>query len=180
MKDKLNQLRSLSEGIENTEVKMQIDSLVSAIDSDYNSLQTKLSLTTKESIGRKQKLADAYQKLNDMDELKLKLNQFQNENINLAKYREKAVEQKSIYNERIKTLFDTKLANQNNKDYSKYQKLISQFDFENATEQAYDSNRRNYELLELGGVFGNQKLIAPTLKKPASTTTKQTSGRWNK
>lgn len=181
MKQYIDKIRTLSQGIENTEVKMQLDSVATALDNEYTNIDSRLKLTTKQSIGRKEKLNDLYQKLSEMETLKLKLEQYQTQIGKLSKYRQAAVQQKKQYNSKIKTWFDARLSNQNSKDYAKYATIATQFNFQNDQDQSVlDNNRKTYQLLQLAGVFGNQKLIAPTINKPIATTPTKTTSRWNK
>ena len=180
MKEALQELKSLAQTLDNVEVRDRIEQLSTVLTSDYENLQTKLKLTTRESVGRKEKLNELYQKLNDFDSTKVKLSQYQAQIEKLSQYRNKAVEQKKMYNNKIKTLFDTKLANQNNKDYAKYKTLSSQFNFESQDQTTFDKNKQKYELLELAGTFGQDKLINVNLNKSNPTQTKPSGSRWNK
>ena len=58
MKDYIDKIRTISEGLDNPEVKQELDSIASSLDNEYNSLDSRLKLTVKQSIGRKQKLSD--------------------------------------------------------------------------------------------------------------------------
>ena len=181
MKQYLDKIRQISDSVESTEVKVQLDSIVAALDNEYNSLDTKLKMTTKQSIGRKQKLADVYEKLNDFDTLKLKLSQYESDIEKLSKYHQKAVQQKKMYNDKINTYFSVKLSNENHKDYNKFKTIATQFNSESADQATYDANRTKYELLQIAGTFGNEKLINTTLPKPSAAYNTKTSGsRWNK
>lgn len=181
MKQYIDKLKTISQELENSEVKVQLDSITAALDNQYMTLQGKLKLTTKESIDRKQKLRDSYERLNEMDTLKLKLNQYESEIQNLSKYRIKAIQQKKMYNAKIKTFFDTKLSNSNNKDYSKFATIYTQFNFQSDDESVLDHNKRNYQLLQLAGTFGNDKLLNnTTLPKPNPAGKNNTTSRWNR
>lgn len=180
MKDYIDKIRTISEGLDNPEVKQELDSIASSLDTQYTNLESKLKMTVKQSIGRKQKLSDMYQKLNDMDTLKLKLGQYQAQIQKLSKYHQAAVNQKKQYNNRIKTYFDTKLSNENHKDFNKFKTIYTQFNFESEDQSVLDSNKTKYELLQLAGTFGNEKLINATIPKPNTTNTKKPGTRFNK
>lgn len=180
MKDYIDKIRTISEGLDNPEVKQELDSIASSLDNEYNSLDSRLKMTVKQSIGRKQKLSDMYQKLSEMDTLKMKLGQYQTQIQKLSKYHQAAVNQKKQYNNKIKTYFDTKLSNENHKDFNKFKTIYTQFNFDSEDQSVLDSNRTKYELLQIAGTFGNQKLINATLPKPNTNNTKKPGTRFNK
>lgn len=75
-------------------------------------------------------------------------------------------------------MFEQRLSNETNKDYSKFQQLATQFDFQTQDEHIYDNNKKVYDILQLSGVFGQDTLTKMnTLPKSGQPTTKQTKGR---
>ena len=47
MKDYIDKIRTISEGLDNPEVKQELDSIASSLDDQYNSLDARLKLTVK-------------------------------------------------------------------------------------------------------------------------------------
>lgn len=177
MKDLINSLQEKIQGLDNLEAKDQLTGIVARLLPEYQQLESKVKLVTKESIGRKQKLNELYEKVDTMSKLQLQLEVVRQQNEKLNKYHEAAVNQKKIYNERIKTYFDTKLSNEMNKDYHTFKNLYSQFNFNAEDETVYDRNKQKYELLQLTGVFGNEKLV-DTKQLPKPHQKKPSTGRW--
>ena len=169
MKDILDQVRSQVEQIESDEVKTSLDSLLGKIQSEYQMLDSKLKLTTKQSITRKQKLNQLYQKMNQFDTLRLKTGQYEQQIQKLKQYQNKAIQQKKLVNNKIKTLFDVKLSNETHKDYQKYKAISSQFNFESEDQHVLDSNKKVYDILQLAGTFGTQSIGKLINTLPPST-----------
>lgn len=177
MKTTLNKLNQFANKIEDVDMRLEIQEIYRSIQSAHQIVSRKLEDTTKESIGRKEKLSKVYQKVNDYDDLVRKLQIKDNQLQSLRKYQEKAVQEKKMVNDKIKTLFQQQLSNQNSKEYQKYERLATQFDFQNQSQQVYNRNKKNYDLLQLAGTFGNQSIInLETLPKSAGGG-KQTKGR---
>lgn len=159
MKQQLQRIKEIVEQYQiPNDVKDQLDRLATAVSTEYQTINTKLNLTTKQSISRKQKIAQLYGKLDQLQTYKTQLDLVQQQNNKLSKYRQEAVKQKKITNDKIKQLFNNKLSNQNSRDYRKYKILSSQFDFENQDQSVYDRNKKNYDLLQLAETFGNDSI----------------------
>lgn len=178
--DYINEIKQTMTGQLNQQKLSNVNLKLNALSAEADALLKSHEAVKEQSKGRKSMIGQLSNKILQYQDLQTKLSATNAELQKLSQYRKKAIEQKQDYNNRIKTLFDIKLTNQTAKDYNTYKKLYSEFDFEHVDDEVtLDKNKRTYELLELAGTFGNDKLSdVKTLPNPKGTDKKVETNNW--
>lgn len=181
IKEIISQIKNSLTGQLDDEKISTISTRLSSLQLQADALLKSHDATKQESKSRKALIGELSQKLLQAQSMETEITGLKTQLERLNKYREVAVAQKKLFSDRIKTLFQTKLANETSKDYSKYKSMYPNFDFESDEQTAYDNNKKTYQLLQTAGVFGSDMLITTKpLPKSNPNDKQKTTSRWNK